>query len=323
MKAYTYSRYGGPEVLQLSEVDKPVPEHNEVLIKIHATTVTSADWRMRSLIMPFGFKMIFRLIFGFSQPRKPILGMELAGVIEAVGFTVSKFKVGDAVFAFSDSTLGCYAEFKCLPEDGAIAIKPSKLSFEEAVALSFGGSTALSFLSRASLKPGDRLLVNGASGAVGTAAIQLAKHLGAEVTAVCSNTNLKLVKALGADFTLDYLRSDFSENGKKYDVILDTVGTAQYSRSKGSLNEGGRLLSVLASLPEIIYIPWVSLTSSNKIFASPAFGQAEDLRYLSCLAEAGVFKPVIDRSYAFEQLVDAHRYVDTGRKKGNVVIRIA
>jgi NADPH:quinone reductase-like Zn-dependent oxidoreductase len=322
MKAFIYKRYGDPEVLQLTEINKPVPLHNEVLVKIHATTVTSADWRLRSLNIPFGFKLIFRLMFGFSKPKHSILGMELAGVVEAVGVTVSKFKVGDAVFAFSDVSMGCYCEYKCLPEDGAIALKPAKLSFEEAAALSFGGTTALSFLTRASIKPGDRLLINGASGSVGTAAIQLAKHFGAEVTAICSSTNLKLVRNLGADYSIDYVKSNFCHNGKKYDLIMDTAGTAGYSRCKDSLKEGGRLLMVLASLPEMLRIPWVSLISDKKLFAGPAVGAAKDLRFLATLAEIGVFKPVIDRTYALEQLVDAHRYVDTGRKKGNVVIRV-
>jgi NADPH:quinone reductase-like Zn-dependent oxidoreductase len=323
MKAFIYKRYGGPEVLQLSEINKPVPLHNEVLVKIYATTVTAADWRLRSLKIPFGFKFIFRLIFGFNKPKRSILGMELAGVVEAVGVTVSKFKVGDAVFAFNDVNMGCYCEYKCLPEDGAIAIKPAQLSFEEAAALSFGATTALSFLTRASIKPGDSLLINGASGSVGTAAIQLAKHFGAEVTAVCSSTNLKLVRNLGADYSIDYMQSNFCQNGKKYDLIMDTAGTASYSRCKVSLKEGGRLLMVLASLQEILRIPWVSLISDMKLIACPAVGAAEDLRFLAKLAEIGIFKPVIYRTYAFEQLVEAHHYVDTGRKKGNVVIRVA
>lgn len=322
MKAIVYERYGSPDVLQLKEVEKPTPKNNEVLIKTHATTVTSADWRVRSLNVPVGFGLIMRLVFGVSRPKQPILGSELAGVIESVGKDVRKFKVGDPVFAFSDASMGCHAEYKCMPEDGAVAIKPPNLAFEEAAALSFGGTTALDFLRRGKLKSGEIVLVNGASGAVGTAAVQLAKHFGAIVTGVCSTANVELVKSLGASRVIDYTQEDFTQNGETYDVIVDTVGTASFSRSKASLKEGGRLLMVLAGLPDMLQIPWVSMTSSKKVIAGPAVGCAEDLRFLAGLAAAGEFKPVIDRCYPFEQITEAHRYVDTGRKKGNVVITL-
>ena len=322
MKAIVYERYGPPEVLQLKEVEKPTPKDNEVLIKTHATTVTSGDWRVRSLNVPAGFGLIMRLVFGISRPKQPILGTELAGVIESVGKDVSKFKVGDQVFAFSDAAMGCYAEYKCMPEDGAVALKPSNLTYDEAAALSFGGTTALDFFRRGKLQSGERVLVNGASGGVGTAAVQLAKHFGADVTGVCSTANVELVRSLGASHVIDYTKEDFTQNGETYDVIVDTVGTAPFSRSKASLKEGGRLLLVLAGLPDMLQIPWVSMTSSKKIIAGPATGRAEDLRFLAELAEAGEFKPVIDRRYPFEQIAEAHRYVDTGRKKGNVVITL-
>ncbi|MEQ1525340.1 MAG: NAD(P)-dependent alcohol dehydrogenase [Gallionella sp.] len=322
MKAIVYERYGSPDVLQLKEVEKPTPKNNEVLIKTHATTVTSADWRVRSLNVPVGFGLIMRLVFGVSRPKQPILGSELAGVIESVGKDVRKFKVGDPVFAFSDASMGCHAEYKCMPEDGAVALKPPNLTFEEAAALSFGGTTALDFLRRGKLKSGERVLVNGASGAVGTAAVQLAKHFGAIITGVCSTANVELVKSLGASCVIDYTQEDFTQNGETYDVIVDTVGTAPFSRSKASLKEGGRLLMVLAGLPDMLQIPWVSMTSSKKVIAGPAVGCAEDLRFLAGLAAAGEFKPVIDRCYPFEQITEAHRYVDTGRKKGNVVITL-
>jgi NADPH:quinone reductase-like Zn-dependent oxidoreductase len=322
MKAVVYERYGPPEVLQLKEVEKPTPRDNEVLVKVHATTVTSGDWRVRSLNVPVGFKLIMRLVFGVSRPKQPILGTELAGVIESVGKNVSKFKVGDSVFAFSDATMGCHAEYKCIPENGAIALKPPNLIYEEAAALSFGGMTALDFFNRAKLQRGERVLVNGASGAVGTAAVQLARHFGADVTGVCSATNVELVRSLGARHVIDYTKEDFTQNGETYDIIVDTVGTAPFSRSKSSLKEGGRLLMVLAGLPDMLQMPWVSMTSNMKVIAGPAATRAEDLRFLAKLAETGEFKPVIDRRYPFEQIAEAHRYVDTGRKKGNVVITL-
>ena len=322
MKAVVYERYGPPEVLQLQEVDKPTPKDNEVLIKTHATTVTSGDWRVRSLNVPAGFGLMTRLVFGVSRPKQPILGTELAGVIESVGNDVKKFKVGDQVFAFSDTAMGCHAEYKCMPEDGAVALKPPNLTFEEAAALSFGGTTALDFFRRGRLQNGERVLVNGAAGAVGTAAVQLAKHFGADVTGVCSTANLELVRSLGASHVVDYTQEDFTQNGETYDVIVDTAGSAPFSRSKASLKEGGRLLMVLGGLPDMLQIPWVSMTSSKKVIAGPAAGRAEDLRFLAGLAETGEFKPVIDRRYPFEQIAEAHRYVDTGRKKGNVVITL-
>jgi NADPH:quinone reductase-like Zn-dependent oxidoreductase len=250
------------------------------------------------------------------------LGTELAGEIESVGKDVTTFKVGDRVFAFSGAGMGCHAEYKCMPEDGAIALKPPNLTYDEAAALSFGGTTALNFFRRGRLQSGEKVLVNGASGGVGTAAVQLAKYFGADVTGVCSTANLELVRSLGATQVIDYTKEDFTQNGETYDVIVDTVGTAPFSRSKDSLREGGRLLLVLGGLPDMLEIPWVSLTSSKKIFAGPAAERAEDLRFLAELAQAGKFMPVIDRRYPIEQIADAHRYVDTGRKKGNVIITV-
>ena len=320
MKAMVYDRYGPPEVLRLQEIETPTPKGNEVLIKTRATTVTSGDWRVRSLNVPAGFGLLMRLVFGVRRPKQPILGSELAGVIESVGKDVRKFAVGDSVIAFSDVAMGCHVEYKCMPEDGALVQKPSNLTFEEAATLSFGGTTALDFFRRGKLKSGERVLINGASGAVGTAAVQLARHFWADVTGVCSTANVDLVKALGAAHVIDYTKEDFTQNGETYDVILDTVGTAPFSRSKGSLKEKGRLLMVVAGLPDMLQIPWVSMTSSKKLIAGPAAVRVEDVRFLAALAEAGTFKPVIDRCYPFEQIVEAHRYVDTGHKKGNVVI---
>ena len=322
MKAVICTKYGSPDVLVIQEVATPMPKDNEVLIKIYATTVTSGDWRVRSLNVPTGFGLIMRLVFGISKPKQPILGTELAGVVESVGKDVSKFKVDDQVFAFSDAAMGCHAEYKCMPQDGVIALKPANLTFDEAAALSFGGTTALDFFKRGKLQSGERVLINGASGGVGTAAVQLAKHFGAEITGVCSSVNAELVRSLGASHVIDYTKEDFTQNGETYDVIVDTAGTAPFSRSKASLKERGRLLMVLGGLPDMLQIPWVSMTSSKKVIAGPATGRAEDLRFLAGLAEAGEFKPVIDRRYPFEQIAEAHSYVDTGRKRGNVVITL-
>jgi len=320
MKAVVYTKYGSPDVLQLTEMAKPTPKDNEVLIKLYATTVTSGDWRARSLNMPTGFGLMGRLIFGILRPRQPILGQELAGTIEAVGKDVSKFKIGDSVFAYSGANLGCYVEYKCMPEDGLIVLKPPNLTYDEAAALSFGGTTVVDFFRKANLQPGEKVLINGASGGVGTAAVQLAKHFGADITGVCSTANVALVKSLGATAVVDYLKEDFTKNGKTYDVIVDTVGTAPFLRSKDSLKESGRFLLILGGLSDMLRIPWVSITSNQKIIAGSAAERVEDLRFLAKLAEAGEFKPVIDRRYPFEHIVQAHHYVDTGRKKGNVII---
>jgi NADPH:quinone reductase-like Zn-dependent oxidoreductase len=322
MKAIVYESYGSPDVLKFKEVAMPQPKSNQVLIKILATTVTSADWRVRSLTVPTGFKFLMRLVFGFSKPKQAVLGSELAGVIESVGTAVTKFNVGDAVFAFSDSKMGCHAEYKCMSQDDSIAFKPANLSIEEAAAMSFGGTTALDFFKKAKLRSGESVLINGASGAVGTAAVQIAKHFGAEVTAVCSTANLELVKSIGADHFIDYTNTDFTRNGKTYDVIMDTAGTAPYDRSKVSLKPKGRLLLVLAGLPDMLQSLWVPMVSKKKVIAGPVSVKAADLGFLAELAVAGKFKPVVDRTYSFDQIVDAHRYVDTGRKKGNVVIII-
>ncbi len=322
MKAVLAERYGPPEVLQIREIATPTPKAEEILIRIHATTVTSADWRLRSQTVPTGFGLIMRLVFGLRKPRQPVLGSELAGVVAAVGPRVGRFQVGERVFAFSDMAMGCHAEYLCLPQDGMVVATPPGLTDETAAALCFGGTTALDFLRRAKLRPGERVLVNGASGAVGTAVVQLARHMGAEVTGVCSTANLELVRSLGAAQAIDYTRDDFSRDGQTYDVIVDTVGTAPYARCRRSLKPGGRLLLVLAGLPDMLKGLWVSLTSGRTVIAGPASVKLEDLRELAALAQTGEYKPVIDRIYSFEQIVAAHRYVDTGRKKGNVIISV-
>lgn len=323
MKAIVYEKYGPPSVLQLRDVDKPRPKDNELLIRTYATTVTSGDWRARSLTMPPGFGMMGRLVLGLSGPRQRILGTELAGVIESVGKSVRKFKMGDEVFAFSGAAMGCHAEYRCMPEDGAVALKPSNLSFGEAAALSFGGTTALDFLRRAHLESGESVLVNGASGGVGTAAVQLAKYFGAHVTGVCSSVNMAMVRSLGADEVLDYTRQDFTTTGAQYDVIIDTAGTAPFSRSSGSLRDTGRCLLVLGAMGDVLRSPWVSLTSRKRIIAGPVSVRSADISFLAQIASSGRFTPVIDRTYPLEQMAEAHAYVDTGRKRGNVVVTMA
>lgn len=322
MKAVVCRNYGSPDVLRIEEIAKPTPKDDEVLIRILAATVTAGDWRVRSLTLPTGFGLIARLVLGVFGPRQPILGSELAGVVESIGNSVTQFKIGDAVFAFTGARLGCHVEYKCMPESGAVALKPANLSFELAAALSSGGTTALHFLRRGKLKSGETILINGASGGVGTAAVQLAKHFGANVSGVCSTANVDLVKSLGADHVIDYTQVDFAKNGHCYDLIMDTAGTAPFSRSKGSLKQGGRLLRVLGGLFDMLLIPWVWMTSSKRILAGPASFGAADLRFLAGLAAAGEFTPVVDRTFPFEQIADAHRYVDTGRKKGNVIITL-
>jgi len=287
MKAAVYERYGPPDVVEVKEVEKPAIKDNEVLIKIRATTVSSGDWRVRSLNVPFGFRLISRLMFGFFRPKQPILGSELAGDIETVGKDVTKFKVGDAVFAQPGTSLGCHAEHRAMPEDGSIALKPARLSYEEAAALSFGGTTALDFLkTKGNIQRSEKVLIIGASGTVGSAAVQLAKHFGAEVTGVCSTANLELVTSIGADKVIDYTKEDFTKNGATYDIILVAADTMSFSNCKGSLNENGRLLMVVAGLPEMAQIPWAALTSSKKVFAGPAAESAQDLLVIKELAEA-------------------------------------
>ena len=323
MKAAVYSRYGAADVVTIKEIDKPAPKANEVLIRIRATTVSSGDWRVRSLSMPPGFALLARPALGLFGPRKPVLGTELSGDVEAVGADVRAVTPGDAVLACPGGSFGCHAEYRTMPETGAIARKPANLSYEEAAALSFGGMTALDFLkNKGNIQPGDKVLVVGASGAVGSAAVQLARHFGAEVTGVCSAASRALVMSIGAGKVIDYSREDFTANGETYDIILDAAGTAPYARCKTSLKENGRLLLVLSGLSALLQMPWVALTSRRRIFAGPAAENPRDLAILSELAEQGAFKPLIDRVYPLERIVEAHTYVDTGRKKGSVVITV-
>ena len=306
MKAAIYEKYGSPEVLSLKEIEKPVPKDNEVLIKILATTVAAGDIRMRGFKVPAALWLLSRIALGITGPKRKILGMEISGVIESVGGSVEKFRVGDEVLAATGFG-GGYAEYICLPDTdvvGRVVIevtkKPANLTFEEAAAVPIGGMTALAFLRKANVKNGQKVLVYGASGSVGTYAVQLAKYFGAEVTGVCSASNLELVKSLGADIVIDYTKEDFTKNSQRYDLVFDTVGKISRSKAKGSLTENGVFLSTWGN----------------------GGMEPNDLSTLSGLIEAGKLKAVIDRQYPLEQIVEAHRYVGAGHKKGNVVITL-
>jgi NADPH:quinone reductase-like Zn-dependent oxidoreductase len=320
MKAIVYTKYGSPDVLQLKEVNKPIPKENEILIKVKATTVTVADIRSRSFTVPPVFWLPARITLGFRQPKKEILGMELAGEVEAVGKDVKRFKAGDQVFAASLLGFGAYAEYKCLPEDGPISFKPDNISFEEAAAIPIGARTALYFLRKAAIQSGQRVLVYGASGSVGSYAIQLAKYFGANVTGVCSTANVEWVKTLGADKVIDYTVEDFSETDESYDVIFEAVNKSSFSACKKSLKKEGTYINITEPLPSAQML-WTKLTSSKKLLLSRNSPETpEALNFLKDLVEMGKLKVVIDRTYPFEEIVEAHRYVEKGHKKGNVVI---
>lgn len=329
MKAIVAAKYGSPQVLQLAEVNKPEPEDHEILVKVHATTVSVGDYRMRSFNIPPLLWLPSRLALGFTKPRKPIFGMELAGEVEATGQAVTRFKPGDQVFASTiEMGFGAHAEYKCLREDGAVVIKPASLNFEEAATLPIGANTALFYLKKGNIQPGQKVLINGASGAVGTAAVQLASYFGAEVTGVCSTSNIEMVKSLGAGRVIDYTKEDFTGSGQTYDIIFDTVGNLSFSKCKGSLNQNGVYLTTMLSLPVIGQALWTSLVGKKKriwfgdIGGRPASERAKDLIFIKELIEAGKFKAVIGRRYPLEQVAEAHRYVETGHKKGNVVITV-
>ncbi len=303
MKAAVYEKFGPPEVVEIREIDNPIPKYNEVLVRIHATTLSRGDSRMRSLDIPggMGVRILSRLFLGIRGPRRKILGMQLAGQIETVGESVTKFKVGDNVFASTYPTgFGGHAEYKCLPEDTVMAVMPANVTFEEAATFPVPGMGSLNVLKRANIQPGQSVLVYGASGAVGTNAVQLAKHWGAKVAGVCSESNFEMVKSLGAENLIDYRTTDFIETGDKYDVIFDAVGKLSSSNCKGALKENGMFLCIESQSKE----------------------NTEELIELKEIIEEGKLKAVIDRTYSLEDIVEAYRYVDTGRKKGNVIITL-
>ena len=330
MRAVVMTKFGPPEVLQVREVAKPVPHENEVLIKTFATTVFAADCELRGLKFPLVFRPLFKLAIRMLMRRRKlsylILGQEVAGEIEAVGKEVRRFREGDQVFGWTGFHLGGYAEYICLPEKGTLAIKPPNLTYEDAAPAPVGGIDAVYFLRTANIQPGQKVLINGACGSIGTLAIQLAKHLGAEVTAVDSAEKLEILRSIGADHVVDYKREDFTKRGEIYDVIFDVVGKSPFSRSVKSLTPDGYYLINNARLSKLIRGPWVSRRTNKKVITwlgRTVIEISDSFSFLRKLLEAGTIKPVIDRSYPLEQIVEAHRYVDAGHKKGNVVITVA
>ena len=337
MKAIMYTAYGSPDVLELKEVAQPVPKENEVLIRMHATAVNSGDVKMRSFDFPRMYYLPMGMMNGFKRPRRSILGNVIAGEIESTGSGVTRFSKGDQVFGSTGMGMGAYAEYVCVPEQAAIGLKPSSITYEEAAAIPFGAYTALHFLRKAKLQegsvsPSDRkkVLIVGASGSVGTAAVQLAKHFGARVTGVCSTANIGLVKSLGADRVVDYTKEDFAGSGETYDVIFDTVGKSSFPGSLRSLKpDGYYLLGAVWKMSWYVRAAWMSLLNmlpgrgaGQTVVAGVATENPEDLRFFTGLVEKGRLKPVIDRSYTMEQMAEAHRYVDGGHKKGNVIVTI-
>ncbi len=323
MKAVIWTKYGPPDVLRLREIDKPVPRDNEVLIKIMATSVFAGDCELRKFDFPVSFWLPLRLMFGLLRPRIKIMGQEFSGVIEAVGKDVSEFRQGDEVFAPTSAALGAYAEYLCLPSAHPMAIKPVNMGFAEAATLPVGGLNALHFLKKANIRSGDKVLINGAGGGIGTIAIQLAKDSGASVTAVDSGEKLAVLRSLGADNVIDYTREDFTRNGERYDVIIDVVGQSPYSRSVKSLEKNGRYILGNPRLPGMLRSLWTSMTGGKKVIVAVAGYRKEYLEHIKNLIEQGKIKSIIDRTYPLEQIVDAHAYVDTGRKTGSVAITVA
>ncbi len=319
MKAVRVTKYGSSDVLSFVDLPIPEPHHLEVLIKIKATSVTSADWRLRSGIFPFGFGFLGKLALGLRKPRKDILGSEFSGVVERVGTGVTDFKTGDEVLAFSDMGLGAHAEYRVMKAHAAIVKKPLNLSFIEAACLPFGAITALTFLRLAQIKTGQRILINGASGGVGVAAVQLARFFGAHVTTLSSQKNFELLRRIGAQETLDYAIATNIPT-QSFDIVMDCVGKLPLTKARSSLKRDGKLLLVAASLPDMLQIPWIRLSSEQNVVSAVALGNAADLKWIADLAERGVLKAVVDRCYKFEDILDAHEYVGLGHKKGSVVI---
>jgi NADPH:quinone reductase-like Zn-dependent oxidoreductase len=331
MKAIVYTEYGSPDVLQLKEIAKPAPKDNEILIKIHATPVNFGDMMARNFkdVTPSKFNMPLLLwlpsaiVMGLRKPKINILGSEFAGVIEAIGKDVKLFKPGDPVFGYRGPSFGAYAEYLCMAENGMVALKPANMTYAEAATVPYGALTALSLLRKVNIQRGQKVLINGASGGIGSAAVQLAKYFGAEVTGVCSTPRLEFVKSLGADKVIDYTKEDFTQNGETYDLIFDILGKCSFARCKSSLKPNGRLLYASFKMKQLLQMLWTSRVGSQKVICTLSSEKAEDLVFIKELVEAGKFKAIIDKRYPMEKTAEAHRYVENGHKKGNVVITVA
>ncbi len=317
MKAAVYAQYGSPEVLQVKQVTKPEPKANEVLIKIKATAVNTGDVRLRKAD-PFAV----RFIFGFMKPKIGVLGTVYSGEVESVGSNVNLFNIGDQVFGHTNMSFGAYAEYICVSQDSTLATKPANITHSEAAAIPFGGVTALHFIKQANIKPNQKVLVVGALGAVGNAAVQLAKFYGAIVTGVCSTSQIDLVKSIGADKVIDYTKADFTKNGEVYDVIFDSVNTISVIGSLKSLSKNGTMILSAAELPEMIIGSWISMTSSKKVLKGLISHNAAGIVFLKELIEAEKYKPLVDRTYPLSQIADAHAYFENGGKKGTITISI-
>ena len=330
MKAIVYTEYGPPEVLQLKEVEKPTPKDNEVLIRVYATSAKYGDIVARNFgnispskfFMPFPFWLIGKLTFGLRKPKITVLGAELAGEVEALGKDVKSFKQGDQVFGYPGQRMGAYAEYRCMPEDGCVGIKPANMTYEEAAVVPYGALMALDLQRKVNIQSGQKVLINGASGGIGSAMVQLAKYYGAEVTGVCGTPRLEFVKSLGADKVIDYTEEDFTQNGETYDLILDVLGKSSFSRCKGSLKQHGRYVLTSFKMRDVLDMLLSSAIGSKKVNCVILVAKPEDLIVTKELIEAGKFKAVIDKSFPLEQTAEAHRYMESGQKKGNVVITV-
>ena len=331
MKAIIYTEYGPPDVLHLAEVETPAPQGNELLIRVLAAPVNFGDLMARNFgnisagefNMPAILYFPARIAFGWRKPKKPILGSEFAGEVAAVGASVTRFKPGDAVFGYRGPNMGAYAEYLCMPEDGIVALKPVNLSDAQAAAVPYGGLTALTLLRRVNIRPGQKVLINGASGGIGAAAVQLAKHYGAEVTGVCSTPRLEYVKALGADQVIDYTKEDFTQNGETYDLIFDILGRSSFAHCKGSLKPNGVYLLASFKMKAVMQMLWTKVAGDKKVVCAFSNEKPADLVFLKELIEAGRYTSLVDRTFPMEAAAEAHRYVEAGHKQGSVVITMS
>lgn len=330
MKAVVYETFGAPQVLRLKEVAKPTPKDNEILIRVYATPVNYGDLTARNFAnlsprdfhMPMPLWLPARLSFGLTKPSKPILGSEFAGEVEMTGKSVNNFKPGDQVYAYRGMNMGANAEYLCMPADGTVALKPANMSYEEACAIPYGGIMALNLLRKVNIQPGQKVLINGASGSIGSFALQLASYYGAEVTGVCSGPRVEFVRALGADKVIDYRQEDFTKNGETYDLIFDVLGKSSFERCKGSLTPNGRYLLASFKMKQLFQMLATSFSGGKKVICALAGEKAEDLVFLKELAEAGKLRVIIDRCFPLEQTAEAHAHVEKGHKAGSVVITI-